>query len=132
MLLFILSRFFIFQLIILLLLALANYFSPLKLGFVQDVLLLPLLTIYLVYNYCKAHQSFLTTAEKTKVFYALVLSDALIQSVLTFVSPQGMIPVTSFANAALSYAGIMVFHSLMIYFAIGYSKTLFEKQQLQR
>jgi hypothetical protein len=132
MLLFILSRFFVFQLIILLLLALANYFSPLKLGFVQDVLLLPLLTIYLVYTYCRAHQGFLTSAEKTKVFYGLVLSDALIQSVLIFVSPQGMIPVTSFTSAALSYAGIMVFHSLMIYFAIGYSKTLFEKQQLQR
>lgn len=50
---FIISRFFAIQILILLVLALANYFSAIKLGFVQDVLLLPALTVFLVYQYSK-------------------------------------------------------------------------------
>ena len=126
---FILSRFFAIQLLVLLALALGNYFSPLKLGFVQDVLLLPALTLFLVYHYCKKQKAFLTQQQSNRVIYALILSDALIQAVLTFSSNQGIIAAQHFTNAALTYAAVMVFHSLMIYFAVGYSKTLFEKYQ---
>jgi hypothetical protein len=126
---FIISRFFAFQILVLLVLALANYFSAIKLGFIQDVLLLPALTVYLVYQYSKKQNAFLTTEQSQKVIYALILSDALIQAVLTFSSPQGIIASEHFVNAALTYAAVMVFHSLMIYFAVGYSKSLFEKRQ---
>lgn len=126
---FIISRFFAIQILVLLTLALANYFSAIKLGFIQDLLLLPLLTIFLVYHYCKKQNALLTTEQSQKVIYALILSDALIQAVLTFSSPQGIIAAQYFINAALTYAAVMVFHSLMIYFAVGYSKTLFEKRQ---
>ena len=126
---FIISRFFAIQILVLLTLALANYFSAIKLGFIQDLLLLPLLTIFLVYHYCKKQNALLTTEQSRKVIYALILSDALIQAVLTFSSPQGIIAAKHFINAALTYAAVMVFHSLMIYFAVGYSKTLFEKRQ---
>ena len=126
---FILSRFFAIQLLVLLALALGNYFSPLKLGFIQDVLLLPALTLFLVYHYCKKQNAFLTQQQSHRVIYALILSDALIQAVLTFSSNQGIIAAQHFTNAALTYAAVMVFHSLMIYFAVGYSKTLFEKYQ---
>ncbi|MGY5799158.1 hypothetical protein [Rheinheimera faecalis] len=126
---FIISRFFAIQILVLLTLALANYFSAIKLGFIQDLLLLPLLTIFLVYHYCKKQNALLTTEQSQKVIYALILSDALIQAVLTFSSPQGIIAAQHFINAALTYAAVMVFHSLMIYFAVGYSKTLFEKRQ---
>jgi hypothetical protein len=126
---FIISRFFAIQILVLLALALANYFSAIKLGFIQDVLLLPALTIFLVYQYCKKQNALLTTEQSQKVIYALILSDALIQAVLTFSSPQGIIVAQHFTNAALTYAAVMVFHSLMIYFAVGYSKTLFEKRQ---
>jgi hypothetical protein len=126
---FIISRFFAIQILVLLALALANYFSPLKLGFIQDVLLLPALTLFLVYHYCKKQNAFLTQQQSHRVIYALILSDALIQAVLTFSSNQGIIAAQHFTNAALTYAAVMVFHSLMIYFAVGYSKTLFEKYQ---
>lgn len=126
---FILSRFFAIQILVLLALALANYFSPLKLGFIQDVLLLPALTLLLVYQYCKKQNAFLTNEQSQKLIYALILSDGLIQAVLTFSSPAGIIAVEHFTNAALTYAAVMVFHSLMIYFAVGYSKSFFEKRQ---
>jgi hypothetical protein len=126
---FILSRFFAIQILVLLALALANYFSPLKLGFIQDVLLLPALTLLLVYQYCKKQNAFLTNEQSQKLIYALILSDALIQAVLTFSSPAGIIAAEHFTKAALTYTAVMVFHSLMIYFAVGYSKSLFEKRQ---
>ena len=126
---FIISRFFAIQILILLALALANYFSAIKLGFVQDVLLLPALTVFLVYQYSKKQSAVLTTEQSQKVIYALILSDALIQAVLTFSSPAGIIAVQHFTNAALTYAAVMVFHSLMIYFAVGYGKSLFDKRQ---
>ena len=65
-----------------------------------------------------------------QVIYALILSDALIQAALTFSSPTGIIAIEHFTDAALTYAAVMVFHSLMIYFAVGYSKSLFEKRQI--
>lgn len=126
---FIISRFFAIQILILLVLALANYFSAIKLGFVQDVLLLPALTVFLVYQYSKKQSAVLTTEQSQKVIYALILSDALIQAVLTFSSPTGIIAVQHFTDAALTYAAVMVFHSLMIYFAVGYGKSLFDKRQ---
>jgi hypothetical protein len=49
--------------------------------------------------------------------------------VLTFSSPAGIIAVQHFTDAALTYAAVMVFHSLMIYFAVGYGKSLFDKRQ---
>ncbi len=126
---FIISRFFAIQILILLVLALANYFSAIKLGFVQDVLLLPALTVFLVYQYSKKQSAVLTTEQSQKVIYALILSDSLIQAVLTFSSPAGIIAVQHFTDAALTYAAVMVFHSLMIYFAVGYGKSLFDKRQ---
>jgi hypothetical protein len=129
MLVYILSRFFAIQILVLLVLALANYFSAIKFGFVQDVLLLPALTLFLVYQYCKKQNAVLSPSQNYKVIYVLILSDALIQAVLTFGSYQGFIAAEHFANAALSYVAVMVFHSLMIYFAVLYGKTLFEKHQ---
>lgn len=126
---FIISRFFAFQILVLLALALANYFSAIKFGFIQDVVLLPALTVYLVYQYSKQQKAFLTQAQSNKVIYALILSDALIQAVLIFSSPQGFIASEHFVNAALTYAAVMLFHSLMIYFAVAYCKNLFEKRQ---
>lgn len=127
---FIISRFFAIQLLVLLALALANYFSAIKLGFVQDVLLLPALTVFLVYQYSKKQNAAFTAEQNQQVIYALILSDALIQAVLTFSSPTGIIAIEHFTDAALTYAAVMVFHSLMIYFAVGYSKSLFEKRQI--
>lgn len=129
MLVFILSRFFAIQILVLLALALANYFSAIKLGFVQDLLLLPALTVFLVYQYSKKQKMALSTEQSQKVIYALILSNALIQAVLTFSSPSGIIAVQHFTDAAITYAAVIVFHSLMIYFAVGYSRTLFEKRQ---
>ncbi len=129
MLVFILSRFFAIQILVLLALALANYFSAIKLGFVQDLLLLPALTVVLVYQYSKKQKMALSTEQSQKVIYALILSNALIQAVLTFSSPSGIIAVQHFTDAAITYAAVIVFHSLMIYFAVGYSRTLFEKRQ---
>ncbi len=129
MLVFIISRFFAIQFLVLLALALANYFSAIKLGFVQDLLLLPALTVFLVYQYSKKQNAALTAAQSQNVIYALILSDALIQAVLTFSSPTGLIAVQHFTDAALTYAAVMVFHSLMIYFAVGYGNSFFEKRQ---
>lgn len=126
---FFISRFFAIQILVLLALALANYFSAIKLGFIQDLLLLPALTLFLVYQYSKKQNAVLTTEQSQKVVYALILSDALLQAVLTFSSPQGIIAAQHFTNAALTYAAVMVFHSLMIYFAVSYGKSLFEKRQ---
>lgn len=127
---FIISRFFAIQILVLLALALANYFSAIKLGFIQDLLLLPVLTIYLVYRFSKKQNAFLNAEQSQKVIYALIISDALIQAVLTFSSNTGLIAAHHFTDAALTYAAVMVFHSLMIYFAVGYCKTLFEKHQV--
>jgi len=126
---FFISRFFAIQILVLLALALANYFSAIKLGFIQDLLLLPALTLFLVYQYSKKQNAVLTTEQSQKVVYALILSDALLQAVLTFSSPQGIIAAQHFTNAAFTYAAVMVFHSLMIYFAVSYGKSLFEKRQ---
>lgn len=129
MLYFIISRFFAIQILVLLALALANYFSALKFGFIQDILLLPALSLFLVYQFCKKQKAVLTTEQSQQVIYALIFSDALLQAVLTFSSPQGIIAAEHFTNAALTYGAVMVFHSLMIYFAVLYSKSLFEKRQ---
>ena len=126
---FMISRFFAIQILALLILALANYFSALKFGFIQDVLLLPAVTLFLAYQYSKKQNSPLSPEQSYKVVYALIVCDALIQAVLTFSSPAGIIPAEHFTDVALSYASVMVFHSLMIYFAVGYSKSLFEKRR---
>lgn len=127
----ILSRFFAIQILVLMALALINYFSAIKLGFIQDVLLLPALTLYLVYSFAKKQAAWLDETQTKNVIYGLILSDALIQAILTFSSPTGIIAAEHFSSAALTYAAVMVFHSLMIYFAVAYSKTLFEKRLSQ-
>lgn len=123
MLLFFLPRYLVLTLLVLFAVALLNAIQPVKLGFVADVLAPPLLCLLLVRWY-QGREPALTLTSRNTLTYALAMLDAILQAGLIFISV-GAAQALPFFDALLSFFSVVLFHTLMIYFALGYGISKF-------
>jgi len=114
-----LSRYFIFTLLLLLGVALLNAIQPVPLGFIVDVIAPPALCLLIARGYYRS-ATLLTTSERARLVYALAIVDALLQFSLIFIQIGTGQPI-SYSDALLSFFGVVVFHTLMIHFALRYA-----------
>ncbi|MFC4655016.1 MULTISPECIES: hypothetical protein [Rheinheimera] len=119
MLLFFLPRYLALSIVVLLGVALLHAVQPVRLGFVADVLAPPLLCLWLVRWYQGQHPP-LQLSDRPRLTYGLAMLDALLQAALVFISV-GSMQAIALSDAVLSFFSVVVFHTLMIYFALGYT-----------
>ncbi|WP_337878640.1 hypothetical protein [Rheinheimera sp.] len=119
MLMFFLPRYLALTILVLLGVALLHAVQPVRLGFVADVLAPPLLCLWLVPWYQAQHQN-LQLTDRPRLTYGLAMLDALVQAALVFISV-GSVQTSGLSDAVLSFFSVVVFHTLMIYFALGYA-----------
>lgn len=118
MLLFFISRYFILTLLLLLLTAFFHVVQPLKIGFLTDVLAPPLLSIALVYWY-KSHGHSVDLHQRARLSAYLAMVSAFLQGFSVFLAFNE--PTFKMTEALLSIVSVVIFHTLMIYFALGFA-----------